>query len=510
MRQKVDEYFAEFKKLDDERKQWVEDGIMTEADYKTWRVVRMSNGERFKALRDDLAERMTNSHGVAMEYINEAMPNVYALNRNYAAYRIEQLTDGNIAFNLYDEATVKRLIVDNPDVMPYYPKSLAVKRGIDLQYGKQQITNEITSSIMQGKSIDSIADSLMQRVDTMNRASAVRAARTGMTAAQNGGRMASYQYAEDMGITVRKEWSATLDSRTRDSHAALDGEVVDKADKFSNGLRYPGDPDGRPEEVYNCRCTLLPVIDGYGQSRTYTAPDGSQAEYRSYKEWQAGKLAQGNIAIVNYASKSYNNNIAITGMSGEALGQYPEYSRITNRTFGADSAISNAQKTNLNYTSFEYGYMNNCQRCVPAWELRERGFDVIAKPIVVEVKKDPIATSAFSVWNFNLFDADISKRVQRDRNGTGKEQIIEYLKKCGNNARVEISVDWIDRDFGHVFAAKNVNGEILFVDPQSGRYGKEVEAYFNGVRTGHTSWLRIDNLELREGVRKEVIANPYE
>lgn len=52
-----------------------------------------------------------------------------------------------------------------------------------------------------------------------------------------------------------KQWDAALDSRTRDSHARLDGEIRELDEKFSNGLMFPGDPSGRPEEVINCRCT---------------------------------------------------------------------------------------------------------------------------------------------------------------------------------------------------------------------------------------------------------------
>lgn len=41
------------------------------------------------------------------------------------------------------------------------------------------------------------------------------------------------------------------------NHVALEGETVAIDARFSNGLRYPRDPeDGRPEELINCRCYL--------------------------------------------------------------------------------------------------------------------------------------------------------------------------------------------------------------------------------------------------------------
>lgn len=57
------------------------------------------------------------------------------------------------------------------------------------------------------------------------------------------------------GADVVKQWDATLDGRTRDSHRRVDGEIRELDEKFSNGLMFPGDPNGSAAEVVNCRCT---------------------------------------------------------------------------------------------------------------------------------------------------------------------------------------------------------------------------------------------------------------
>ena len=67
----------------------------------------------------------------------------------------------------------------------------------------------------------------------------------------------------------KKEWLATMDDRTRESHADLNGEVRELDKDFSNGLAYPGEPSGDPEEIINCRCTILPVFE---QERKVEAP----------------------------------------------------------------------------------------------------------------------------------------------------------------------------------------------------------------------------------------------
>lgn len=294
----IDAYFEQFKKRDEEMKALigtVQNGKeWTEADYKQWRLNQIGRGERYQAMRDKVAHRVTDANAVAVSYTNDATPGIYSLNRNYSAYTIEQVV-GNVGFDLWDEQTVKRLIAEQPELMPYYPKGRALKRGIDLAYGKKQITASVTSSILQGKSIKHMADDLQKRITTMSRDSAIRTARTAVTGAQNAGRMDSYAAAEKMGIKVKKEWLATLDSRTRHSHAMLDGEKVDQDKKFSNGCRFPGDPQGPPWEIYNCRCTLIAAVDGVdtstGQRRARNADTG-QTEVISdmtYAEWAGWK-----------------------------------------------------------------------------------------------------------------------------------------------------------------------------------------------------------------------------
>lgn len=254
----IDDYFQKFAKRDAEMKSLigtVQNGKeWTEADYKRWRLNQLARGERFQALKNKLAQRITAANETAVAYVNDATPGIYSLNRNYAAYTIEKVS-GNADFTLWDERTAKRLIVEKPDLMPYYPKKLAVKRGIDLVYGKKQITASVTSSILQGKSIKGIADDLQNRLTTMSRGSAIRTARTAVTGAQNAGRMDSYNAAHGMGIKLKREWLATLDGRTRHAHAMLDGQQVEIDKPFTvdgHSIMYPGDPSAPGYLVYNC------------------------------------------------------------------------------------------------------------------------------------------------------------------------------------------------------------------------------------------------------------------
>lgn len=300
----VKEYFAKFKLRDKQMQELVDAGEMSKDDYQQWRLTQMGRGQRFEALRDKVAERYTQANEVANAYVNDLTPSIYSLNRNYEAYTIEKAV-GSCDFTMWDESTVRRLLVEQPDLMPYYPPSRALNRGIDLAYGKDQITKHVTSGIIRGLAPGKIANELMTGITTMNRDSAVRAARTGITAAQNAGRLDSYIAAEKMGIQIKRRWVCTKDARTRLSHGMADGQIVVGTKKpFIVGgykMMFPGDKslNAPGHEIYNCRCTTRTV-----------EKDGIEAEPRQMRV----KNANGEWELVNEMTysewKNWKNSIA--------------------------------------------------------------------------------------------------------------------------------------------------------------------------------------------------------
>lgn len=293
----ITEYFDNFKKADENKIKQLESGKITEEEYKAWRIEKIADGKRYRALRDKLAEKITKANEIAMSYINNDVVNIYALNRNYIEYEIEKIY-GNLDFILYDENTMKRLIVEEPDLMPNYPEQKAIKRGIDLAYGKQQITSQITSSLLQGQSLQQTSKELLNRLPDIGKNGAIRAARTAYTSAQNGGRMDSYAAADKMGIKVRKRWIATKDRRTRRDHGDADGQTVDWDEPFIVGgekMMYPGDPSASGRNLYNCRCTMRTVEkEGIEAEPRMMRVKNEKGEYvivkeMTYKEWEKWK-----------------------------------------------------------------------------------------------------------------------------------------------------------------------------------------------------------------------------
>lgn len=279
---------SEFESYMNERSMLIDslDGTKeSELAYDIWLKRQSVSASWIYGMVEDLSDAAVRTNQVATNAIADAVPGVYAENANWAAYTIDKATHLDTRFNLVDESTVRQLVMRSDPIL----KELTIPkldRPKDYRWNSQRFRSAITQGILQGESIPNI----VKRTGSIfgsNRAAAMRAARTATTNAENAGRVASYERAKDIGIQLKQEWVATLDGRTRSSHRMLDGEKVDIGEKFSNGLRFPGDSWGAAEEVYNCRCTLVAAVDGVDQSdaaRWSRLPDGI-----TYDEWKAGR-----------------------------------------------------------------------------------------------------------------------------------------------------------------------------------------------------------------------------
>ncbi|MBQ8944909.1 MAG: hypothetical protein IJ050_10525 [Clostridia bacterium] len=118
------------------------------------------------------------------------------------------------------------------------------------------------------------------------------------------------------GIILDKQWLATKDERTRDSHAHLDGEIRKWNERFSNGLRYPQDPQGEAGEVYNCRCAMREITRGFYNKytgKTVMLPDAPQDEYaaesKAYWNKYFAEKKQKESALAAAENPNYSNKL---------------------------------------------------------------------------------------------------------------------------------------------------------------------------------------------------------
>ena len=98
---------------------------------------------------------------------------------------------------------------------------------------------------------------IQEQFAEISKARAIAISRTETGMAQSKATMEGYMQAG----TPQHEWVSARDGLVRDSHVAVDGEVVNVGDPFSNGLTAPG-IGGDAADVINCRCVTAPLQPG--------------------------------------------------------------------------------------------------------------------------------------------------------------------------------------------------------------------------------------------------------
>ena len=219
--------------------------------------------KRYRELTRQTAEQLAHVNETATAYINNNLPEVYAMNYNATGEAFNGI--GGYSFTLTDADTIRNLVESDSSFLPMRELDFAK----DVAWNIEKMNAEVLQGILQGESMDEIADRLAQVIG-MNLRSAISAARTMVTSAENKGRQDGFERAAAMGIILEREWIATSDGRTRDWHRELDGVTVGVDEPFENAIgkiMYPGDPSANGANVWNCRCTITAKILGFKSVR---------------------------------------------------------------------------------------------------------------------------------------------------------------------------------------------------------------------------------------------------
>lgn len=290
MEKKLQKYLKKFEAQDKQKAELVKKGQLSKDDYLKWRQGKIAVGKQWNSMCQVLAEDLDNSRIIAQHIVSNDLPTVYANGVNYATYEIEKQGQVNTNFTLYNHDAVEILVSENPKLYPdptmgsetwQKLKSKEVQK-----WSKAKINSSITQAILQGEAINAVAKRL-RKVTDMDYKASVRNARTMVGSAQNAGHQRSYERAEKMGVDLVKTWVATIDMRTRHTHAVMDGESVAVKEKFSNGLLYPKDPNGAPSEIYNCRCREIPQVKGWEKGAgSLLAEYPAKLNGMTYDEWK--------------------------------------------------------------------------------------------------------------------------------------------------------------------------------------------------------------------------------
>lgn len=272
-------------------------GEITKEQYEDWLNGQAFIQDKWRNLSERIAEDLTHANEIAVQLVNDKMPTVYANGHNYMSYNISKDADMLLQFDLYNKESVERLMKENPNFLP--PRKLEIPK--DLIWNKTKINNALIQGILQGESVLHLAKR-MREITNQNYGASLRTARTSLGGAVSAGTLDSMKKAKEMNIRLRKKWLSTLDNRTRNTHAHLDNETVDVDAPFSNGLMYPCDPNGRPSEVYNCRCTMISDIEGVDEVDPVYRLDnstGKAVKDMTYTEWANALQSVEDTVVIN-------------------------------------------------------------------------------------------------------------------------------------------------------------------------------------------------------------------
>ena len=289
VQRKLNNYLMKFAEQEKVMRARLEAGEISQKDYNDFMFRKTMMGKRWQAMRDSLAADYHNANMIAKSIYEGYLPGAYAINHDYATYEVEHDGHFDTNYTLYDRHAAEKLLRDEYKLIPDpKPGTEAYRRSQskDLRWNMQKVQSAVLQGILQGSRLSEIAANL-ERVTDMNHSAAVRNARSMMTAAQNAGRQDGYERAQKMSIKLEKVWMATLDNRTRHSHRWVHGERRPINATFSNGCRFPGDPEADPSEYYNCRCTMGAAVEGLDLPIVKYSPKMGDL---TFEEWREEKM----------------------------------------------------------------------------------------------------------------------------------------------------------------------------------------------------------------------------
>lgn len=388
-------------------------------------------------------------------------------------------------------------------------QGLYTRLGEDVDLLKKKITAQITRGIATGMSYANVAKQL-ENYTRIGYNNSIRIARTEGHRIQCRAAMDAMEAAKDKGCDVVKQWDATLDDRTRESHVMVDGEIREVDKPFSNGLDFPGDPGGGAAEVVNCRCAILQrarwaLDDEFTKYNNFTKQFESFKSPQDYDKFKDAFFSKENRNYMDYVSRmeeKYGTKDFATVLGSMSDREYKHYSKLLgkNPVYNEGSSYKNFKRIdgvhsisddigtgqnpvcNPNYSKGgDYGL--NCGYCSATYEMRRRGYDVIANPKHLMYVSD---------WK-KMFKDCVPIRLTSTRTDSLVEELQEKLSKLGDGARGSLFVEWKGRTVGHYFSWEVKKGQVLFIDGQNGNV--DATDYFKLVKPSKTICLRWDDLE---------------
>lgn len=221
-------------------------------------VAVLKSRRQAKVYSKQYQESLQNQIGTILDDMNKKQY------ESLSTYLSERYDDGYIGamYDLHGQGIPLAIPIDQQQMVHTVKLQSKISEGLYSKLVKNtgmlklQIRDEVTRGMILGSSYHDIARSLEERANIgLNRS--IRIARTEGHRIQVTANYDALIDAKEVGADVVKQWDSSLDGKVRPTHRKVDGEIKELDEPFSNGLMFPGDPNGKAAEVINCRCALL-------------------------------------------------------------------------------------------------------------------------------------------------------------------------------------------------------------------------------------------------------------
>lgn len=278
------------------------------------------------------------------------------------------------------------------------------------------------------------------------------------------------------------EYSAIIDGHTTAGCSYLNN-------KRMTWQEWQKNPDMIPPRHFGCRATLVRVVEGGDESENPVDKKLLERKDDFVKTPKSELVARGEL------DKDETKKAGLARIRNEEF-VLPEKTKIPSQL-----ALSG---TNPNYTKARE-YQIDCQRCVPTYEMRRRGYDVEA--LGNNDKRLGSLTSIQKMWGVK--SDEIFRNYRKNESGELENLNIayfkEYLKNIENGERHQIGWLWRKQN-GHTILVERKNGILNFIDPQTNKV-RNFKEFQDWTKTSKgIFWaFRIDDRELDKNMLKLIM-----
>ena len=422
---------------------------------------------RLEALKLELQQQAEVLYGNQLDYVDQAARQIYEESYYHTAFEVQKGLGVGCSMQALNERAIEK-VLSRPwtaDNQTFRDRCWTNKQSL-----VNTVNTQLTQMIIRGEAPDRTIAAIAKQFDV----SKAKAGRLVMTESAYFSSAAQKDCFASLGVE-RYKIVASFDHDTCALCGDLDGKVF-KMSEYEVGLTAP------PFHPW-CRCCTCPYfedMDGVGER--WTRDDNSNAHKipanTSFDNWKKGFVQKNNVRPAQNSVAS-NPKPVIMDVVEKAVGAHKGVS------LDAAGAISGA---NPNYSAGG-AYRINCQRCVQTYELRRRGYDVIAKPM-------PSSGNTVS-WGSECFiqPGQYQASYQAFTLGQTEAAVKKELAAAPDGARYAIYVKWKGRgSSAHVFIAEKSNGNIQYMDPQTGNM--DASSYFSNGTRGRFGFFRMDDKAL--------------